>query len=105
MRRRSLAQVHIANGVGKPVGRGEAFAAPVREQVASATRDALQVFQYSDSLRGQRADMVTACLHLGRRSTPHGILKIEFIPLGIGCFPGTASGQRNQPQAQRSFSG
>jgi hypothetical protein len=47
--------------------------------------------------------MVTPRFHLRRRPTPQRILKVELIPLGIRRFPGTAGGQRNQPQAQRSF--
>ena len=103
MRCRTSAQIHVAHGVGKPVGRGEAHAAPVREQIAPATRDVLQVFQHCYCLHRQRTDMVTPRFHLRRRSTPQRILKVELVPLGIRSFPWTAGSQRNQPQAQRGF--
>lgn len=97
MRRCSSAQVHVAHRVGKPVGRSEALAAPVWEQIASTTRDALQILQHCNGLGRQRADMVAPRFHLRRRPTPQCIIKVELVPLGIRRFPWTARGQRNQP--------
>ena len=88
MRRRAPAQVHISHRVGQPIGRGEALAAPVWEQIASTTRDALQILQHGNGLHRQRTDMVTPRFHLRRRPTPQRILKVELIPLGIRRFPG-----------------
>ncbi|VEF45121.1 Uncharacterised protein [Bordetella bronchiseptica] len=103
MRRRAPSQVHVTHGVGESVGRSEALAAPVWEQIASTTRDALQILQHGNGPCRQRADMVAPRFHLRRRPTPQCILKVELIPLGIRRFLWTAGGQRNQPQTQRRF--
>ena len=73
------------------------------EQIAATARDALQILQYGNGLCRQRADVITSRFHLRCRPTPQGILKVELVPFGIRRFPWTAGGQRNQPQAQRSF--
>ena len=52
MRRRTPSQVHVTHSVGEPIRRGEALAAPVWEQIAPATRDALQILQHNNSLCG-----------------------------------------------------
>lgn len=98
--RGAASQVHIAHGVGQPIGCSDALATAMREQIASATGDAQQVFQGGQGLHGKRTDVVTPRFHLGGGAAPHHIRAVQLVPIGIRRLAWTASRLGNQGQAK-----